>query len=152
MRYLPLLLLTSCLHAQEPIIDRHLPAMVYVKPSEYLPDYDEIVVISAPDRTGTIHTAKGQTGVRYRTIKHGVVRFHQGEVTLEYITDDIVWYIEVKHEMRWVGIDSLAYPQVWLSGEPYDYSEFIFQHGPPSASVGDSIWVVTEEGRLEAIR
>ena len=152
MRYLPFLLLTSCLQVQDPIIDRRVPAMVYIKPSEYLPQYDEIVVISAPDRTGILHTAKGQTGVRYRTIKNGVVRFHQGEVTLEYITDDIVWYIEVKHKMRWVGIDSLAYPNVWLSGEPYDYSEFIFQHGPPSASVGDSIWVVTEEGRLEAIR
>lgn len=154
MKYLLLILLSGCsLEVNEGTIDKVVPANVYVIPSPYLEQYDQVVVANSADRLpGTIHIEKG-SGVRYRQILNTNIYFKQGRVTIGDDYDRLVMFNEVNLDIRRVVIEDIQYPLIVLSGQVFDYSDFIRDYKYyPNYNVGDTLYVITKDQKLEAIR
>lgn len=149
------LLLTGCsdLVTTDQVYIKRVPLMFYVKPSPYLDSYNQVVVISSADKLpGTIHISLDEERPRYREVVTGTLVFNTGRVYLENMSKNIVFFSERDYDLRYVVIDSLTYPTVYLNSTPFNYQEFLSDYGySPPYSVGDSVWVVTSNDKLEAI-
>lgn len=153
--FFTLFLFTGCsdLVTTDQVYNKKVPLMFFVKPSPYLDSYNQVVVISSADKLpGTIHISLDEKRPRYREVVNGILVFNTGKVSIENMSKDIVFFSERDYDLRYVGIDSLSYPTVYLNSTPFNYQEFLSDYGySPPYSVGDSVWVVTVNNKLEAI-
>lgn len=163
MRYaicLALALLASCSivdNTADTKINRLVPAMVYLVPSPYMAQYDQVVIISAPTKDiGIVHVDKDERHkhrLRYREVRNATVHFSQGRVFLSEIRDTIIAYNEVNERLKEFRLEGISYPHVWLDGRRYSYETFIMDYrSVPRYSVGDMVWAVTKMNQMEAIR